>query len=70
MDALIRKIEEASEEELYNIWMAVRARYSELVPDRIMLMVCLDKEKDHSAQIDALTELLIDLRNGMLSCIK
>ena len=70
MDALIRKIEEASEEELYNIWMAVRTRYSELVPERIMLMVCLDKEKDHTAQIDALTELLIDLRNGLLSCIK
>ena len=63
MSELIRLVSDATAEEMNDLYFAVKKRYGELFPDWEIIMISLEKCRDHNAQIDNMILKLEGIRD-------
>ena len=62
MTDLVQQIYKATEEELQDIWTAVRMRYGEVFPDWEITMISVEKIGDRNGQIDRMIKNLESMK--------
>lgn len=63
MSNLIKQVLNATADEMSDLSFAVKKRYSELFPDWEIIIISIEKNRDHNEQIDHMIQRLEGIRN-------
>jgi hypothetical protein len=63
MSDLIKRINEATADEISDLSLALQSRYRELFPEWEILVVSIEKNRDHNVQIDNMILKLEGIRD-------